>query len=381
MNKPIILCGAYGAPSAIDLPIDEMVDRISQSKFTGYSVFATAPAVMKGAGKNMHQFTFNKATGQFNMKNAAIRKNNRFYDRIQEMAEKFAENKIDLLFKFFTQYYQDKYVGNHKWKKNPFRNNDAGIRWGKPDSFVGRKELYDSWIKNTHSSDGSEYHWLKWKPINESQLKWNFSPVGIIGEALCEYIEETVKILVAAYKGSGARLLWASHNEQHAVWDNAAQKTVGGLSCGDRSEIYAYISERFKANGLVPNGKAFFAVVNRDTTDGANSNKGRKVLHASITRKYGMTHGLGAIHEIHHGLENRDPYIKDCKFNTNKTLWSLDASEVNAAKWRKWFLDTQGDPFRDIMFEEGISGAPPNPISEYEKNFRDRFKQHADIVK
>jgi hypothetical protein len=195
MNKPIILCGAYGAPSAIDLPIDEMVDRISQSKFTGYSVFATAPAVMKGAGKNMHQFTFNKATGQFNMKNAAIRKNNRFYDRIQEMAEKFAENKIDLLFKFFTQYYQDKYVGNHKWKKNPFRNNDAGIRWGKPDSFVGRKELYDSWIKNTHSSDGSEYHWLKWKPINESQLKWNFSPVGIIGEALCEYIEETVRSL------------------------------------------------------------------------------------------------------------------------------------------------------------------------------------------
>lgn len=379
--KPVILLGAYGAPSAIDLSVDEMVDRIGNSNFSGYSMFATAPGVMKGPGKNMHQFTFDKVAGRFNLKKPATRKNARFYDRIQEIGEKFAKNNIDLLFKFFTQYYQDKYVVNHKWKKNPFRDNNAGIRWGKPDSFVGRKELYDSWIKNSSSSDGSEYHWLKWLKISESQLKWNFFPVGIIGEALCEYLEETVKILVAAYKGTGSRLLVCVANEQKAVWDNNAKKTVGGLSCGDRSEIYAYVMELFKAAGMTANGKTLFPVVNRDTTDDALSNPGRKILHTSITRKYGVAHGMGALHEIHHSLENRTAYIKDCGFNTNKTLWSLDASEVNPVKWRKWFLDTQGDPFRDIMFEEGIAGTPPYPITEYEKNFAQLFDKHKAIVK
>jgi len=373
--KRVVLLGAYAALSAADLPIDDIVSRIGDSNYTGVSIMAGIPHVMKGPGKNLHPYRFDAASGVFTMKNPAHRKNIAFYDRLQELAEKLFSNGLDLKYCFFNQY-QD--IATLHWKKHPYRTNDIGINWN-GSGVQGRKPLYDS-----YTSGPDTFYWLRWTPINEHKLQWNFSTLGMIGDSISEFIRESCRILSKAFKDNtkGSRLLWVSANEQKAVLDPVTGHPVNSKSAGDRSEIFAYISEAWKSFGLEPDGKKFFSVVSRDcdlSGSPAQQAVARNIMFTSITRAYGVSDGLGALHEVHiKTTAERQSYIQDSGMLPAKSLFSDDSGR-DKVEFRKLYL--AGDPFFDQLFEEGIWAQPPAPVYQFEDNFRTFWPNHKRLVK
>lgn len=210
-----------------------------------------------------------------------------FSTRLDSMLDAFGKRGGDVEIAFLDQFCCS---GDTPQKFHPFMQNNAGEVFTSADALYSSLALYDPPVK---------FHHIVWTDVNEAKLQFNFSKPNAMAKMIDLYFDAVTTHIAAKMKQwPNLRIMWKLANE-----------TKGGDSKrGDRSEIYVYVSEMFKRKGLVPDGKRFFAAVDREyLTTKAEPGKTleqtlidrRKELHDSVVRPYGVSWGLGAIHEIH----------------------------------------------------------------------------------
>jgi hypothetical protein len=318
--------------------------------------------------------------------------NENYYLRFDDFVWRCADRGLDLGISFLDAYGEAKWIPDFDFKKHPFRNNNLGIDWGSKE---GVKRLYDSLI---FDKPGGTNYWLDWLPPTkpeEATLQFKWRAPNAITNAIEEYVSRIIfsaGFYLNAKTDAGKlsyprfRVFWKSHNEQRAVrvWDAIKQewKSSSTLSRGDRSEIFAWISEIWKDNGCDPKGNSrFFSIVNRDViaSDPQDYYKAYSELHNSITRPYGVNHGLGALHEVHlKQVSEAVDLVANAGFDIKKTVFSSDSGtpEVGAE------FANAGMPFADVLYEEAVPGNPtPAPPWEWQTNWDKAFPYHAGLLK
>lgn len=355
MNRVVFL-GAYGAFNCAKVKIKELIDQYSVTNITGFKVFLLNPWTQLPK-RPVYPWPFDENKNRFVM----TQQNAEYYERLAEWAEEILSAKLDFGITFFDRYYQRRWVKDHKFKKHPFRDNNVGIDLGGAPNQVkwDARPIYDS-----ITFGPLQYYWQKWANVNEAQLKWKFTDgMGDFGTALRLFLDKAAETLSPIVKSNKGRLFWYGRNEERA-----------GVE-GDRSELYALQSEIFAKHGL-SKSKKFFPCVNRD------SDHPDMVLHKSITRAYGLQHGLGAFHEIHPGTNSEIKRFLDAGYVPEKTIISGDGWHENhepfIAGHRKMYTD--GHPMIDLLFEEAVI-PNPEPVHKIHINLAKAVPVYKEITK
>lgn len=321
--------GYYELENATDPnpPVDfeRFATDVDNSGFTGIYCHTLGPFDHKSA--NGWPFVFTPGSGwNYNQINPKwIAKQKRFYSA-------FGSRGLDIGDSFIDQYVNDK--PNHPFK-GLFPSDDA---------LYSSLALYD---------DGA-FHHIRWQDISEPKLQFKFFVDTPNAKMMALYIDAKVDIIVDALKTY-------PHLRVGYKWAN--ETSGGDRKVGDRSEMNAYLHERFAAKGFPVDGKRLISFVDREYISSHDSPNTliakRKSLHDSITRPYGVSWGLGAIHEIHKMCD--DTAIRD-RIDTQgadnlKTLFSNDGMACNKdfpkrAKSIIAMIKSGEIKFADIKMEE-----------------------------
>lgn len=346
---------------------DGFAEDVCQSLFTGVSVHLLSPwDKLPGGTPAVDDWPFTFRNGRFD-----VTKINPFWvAKLNRFLDAFGKHGLDVEISFLDQYCctpgLNKYLPQ---QYHPFRQNNIGVNWND-----NADALYSSL-----TFAPTVFNHIEWKDVDEHKLKWDFSVKTPAAKMMDLYIDAVVTAVAQNMaEWPQMRVAWK--------WANETQggDTIGD-SLGDRSEMVAYVAEKFAKAGLKPS-KRFFSFVDRDYHSDiyANEKFGQIDQQLSITRAYGVSDGLGAIHEIH-GMCNTT-FINarlvlcgtahgqnGCAADRTHTLFSNDGNKcsVEYPKGPREII-AMDLPFTDIKMEESWTTRPkylPGHINDMWKRY------------
>lgn len=209
-----------------------------------------------------------------------------FSNRLDRALDAFGKRGLDLELALLDQYCCGSGTPQ-TW--HPWRQNNAGEIFTSTDALYSSLALFDRPVR---------FHHIAWTDVNEARLQFNFSTPTPMAKMMNLYFETVTDHIVAAMNR------WPN---LRVGWKLANESLGGDKKVGDRSEMYADVTQMFKRKGLTV-GNRFYAFLDREyETRYAESGKTleqtlidrRKELHDSVVKPYGMSWGLGAVLELH----------------------------------------------------------------------------------
>lgn len=356
----------FGASDSGTPDYETFAEDVCKSNFTGVSVHLLSPwDKLKGGMPKADDWPFTFKGGKFD-----TTKINPFWQtKFGRFLDAFGKRGLDVEVSFVDQYCCTSGLNKYLPQQyHPFRQNNIGIDWNSD-----AEALYSS-----IEFAPTRFNHISWtdKCLGcEHKLQWVFHVSTPAAKMIDAYMQTVVDSVVAALnKYPKMRVAWKWANETKGA-------PILKDTRGDRSEMVAYITEKFVAKGYPLTSKRLLRFIDRDYVPADVAKQ--RVLHDSIVRPYGVQDGLGAIHEIHGMCDAAtiQTRIASGTAAAKDTLFSFDGNKcsqnfaANAKAAIKLNL-----PWMDVKMEEAWTPHPHYIQGQINKSWKLYAPVHLELA-